>query len=297
MKKLLALVLSVIMVAGLFAGCNGDKDKDKKSSSGAASVKVNKDGKIDLTITYDTIGEESKKVAAKVGSGKHVQSILIPDENATIYVPAGKTATLKYTINPSDAADPSVYFESSNTDIVKVDKDGKVLGIEAGCTTVKIITNDRNFKASVKVVVYRVDNDETKIAEMLSLINKARTDAGLTELPESKILTRAATERAFEEAAEGDGKMDDTRVLKDAEGNYKTQSTVYSDYGIYVRGSAQIYSWGDTYDTVKTAYDAIVKNEDNKKTLLSADGEYSYIGIGCFKSNDITYWCIMLYLE
>lgn len=294
MKKLLAILLTLCMLIGAFAGCSDDAD-ETGSQSGGKKPSNKTDSGISLDVEYATLGEASKKVDAKVPEGgKHVQSISA--EESTLYIEIGTLGQIKTTIVPADASDQSIYYESDNEEIVKVDANGQILGVEAGCATVTATTNDRNFKAKVRVYVYRVENDAEKVTEMLGLINAARVDAGLSEMPVSEQLNAAATARAFEEAAEQDGKMDDVRPIKNADGENKSNSTVFSDFDIYARGSTRIYVW-DSFDNVQAAYDAIVKNEDNKNVLLSDDSQYSYIGAGCYQYEKVTYWCILMYLK
>ncbi len=299
MKKILAIVLAAIMLAGIMTACGGGGEASKGTPSKSANgddIVVQEGGKISLEITHESLGAASVKKDANVGSGKHVQSIKVDEADKVVYVQAGKTAQLKYAILPSDAADPSVYFESKNTDIVKVDATGKVLGVEAGSTVVEITANDRNFKTKVTVVVYRVSNDDTKITEMLTLINNARKDANLSELTIDATLNYASTERAFEEAAEADGKMDDTRPLKDSSGKNKAQGTVFSDYNIFTRGSNRLYVWDDFKD-VQAAFDALMAVEENKTAILSDDTKFNYMGAGTFEHEGCVYWCVMMYLK
>ncbi len=300
MKRILAILLCAFLVVGLLAACGGNdatsSSKTTGSKSNTASVEVveNDDGTISLDVTYETIGEASQKVTPNVGSGKHVQSITAKD--AVVYLEIGKVAKLEPVILPADAADPSVYYESGNENVVKVDKDGQILGVEAGSTDIIMHTNDRNFKATVTVIVYRVGTDEEKTNALIEKINAARKEAGVAELETKNILVAAATERAFEEAAEGDKKMDDERPTKNADGSAKTNAKLLGpsncDYATWVNAKACLYSWKSDAD-VDAMYQSFMENEDNKKLLLS-DGTYQYIGTGVYEHGGISYWCILL---
>ena len=290
MKKLIAILLATVMVVALFAGCDNTGTSSGSKKPGGSNQKQG----ITLDVEFEKIGEPSKKAEANVGDGKHIQTLSVVENEMSLEI--GKVGQIKTKIVPEDAADKSLYYESDDETIAKVDKDGKVLGVEAGIATISVISNDRNFKAKVKVTVYRAENDQKKIDEMIKLINDARKAANLSELPTKAELNAAATARAFEEAVEKDKKMDDTRPIKDSKGENKAHSTVLSDFDIYARGSTRIYVW-DSYKDVQSAYDAIVKNEDNKNVLLCDDSQYSYIGAGCFTDGRTTYWCILLYLK
>lgn len=293
MKKLIALALAAVMLGGFMTACNKEPEKKPASSKGQEIV-VESDGKINLEVTYAELGNPSQKKPANVGSGKHVQSVTVNKE--VVYVPIGTIGQIETTILPADAADPSIYYESQNEEIVKVDEKGQVLGVEAGATVVKMTTNDRNFNAEVTVVVYRVAPDETRVNEMITLINQKRKDEGLAEIAIDTTLNYAATERAFEEAAEGDGKMDDTRVFTDANGEFKPHSTTYSDYSIWARGTTRIYIW-NSFKDVQAAFDAIMEVDANKEVILAGDDKYNNLGVGCFDYSGSTYWCILMYLR
>ena len=292
MKKLIAILLATVMVVGLFAACN---DNTGTSSGGKQPNNKKEDNGISLDVEYAEIGDPSKKADAKVPEGgKHIQTLSVEEKEMTLEI--GTVGQIKTKIVPDDAADKSLYYESSNEAVAKVDKNGKVLGVESGIATITVISNDRNFKAKVEVTVYRVKTDEEKANEMITLINNARKEANLGEMPVKAELNAAATARAFEEAVEKDKKMDDTRPIKDSKGENKAHATIFEDFDIYTRGTTRIYVW-DSYKDVQSAYDAIVKNEDNKNVLLSDDSKYSYIGAGCFTDGKTTYWCILLYLK
>ena len=306
MKKILAILLCVFMVVGLLAAC-GDGNETASSkpatdtasvdNTGTASVEVveQDDGTISLDVTYAEIGAASEKKTPEIPEGKkHVQSISVKDK--TVYLEIGKVVKIEPTILPADAADPSIYWSSENEGVAKVDKDGQVLGIEAGATKIVLETNDRHNKAEVTVIVYRVGTDTEKTTAMIEKINAARKEAGLAELETSDILVAAATERAFEEAAEGDKKMDDERPTKNPDGSAKTNAQLLSikgDYALWFNAKACLYSWKNDAD-VDAMYNSFMENENNKNQLL-ADGNYQYIGAGVYEHKGISYWCILLY--
>lgn len=313
MKKTLAILLCVFMVVGLLAACGEGGDTTASSqkpanstgtvsvdNTGTASVEIveQDDGTIALDVTYAEIGAASEKKTPNIPEGKkHVQSVAVKDD--VVFLEIGKVVKIEPTILPADAADPSIYWSSENEGVAKVDKDGQVLGVEAGSTDIVLETNDRHFKAKVTVIVYRAGTDAEKTAAMVEKINAARKAAGLAELDastkEGKILTAAATERAFEEAAEGDKKMDDERPTKNADGSAKTNAQllgVKGDYAIWYNAKACLYSWKNDAD-VDAMYNAFMENENNKAQLL-ADGTYQYIGVGVFEHKGVSYWCILL---
>ena len=65
----------------------------------------------------------------------------------------GKTLTLKATITPSDLADKSVTWKSSNKKVATVSSSGKVKGVKAGTATITCTSNATGLKATCKVTV------------------------------------------------------------------------------------------------------------------------------------------------
>lgn len=66
---------------------------------------------------------------------------------------AGKTTTLKATVAPSDTTDKSVTWDSSNTKVATVSKNGKVSAKAAGTATITATTADGSKKVTCKVTV------------------------------------------------------------------------------------------------------------------------------------------------
>ena len=73
---------------------------------------------------------------------------------STIYLTKGKSKTLKATVSPSNAANKSVKWSSSNKKIATVSTRGKVTGKKAGSTTITVKAKDGSGKKAIcKVVV------------------------------------------------------------------------------------------------------------------------------------------------
>lgn len=290
MKKIIAMLLAVVMCLGLLVSCGGENSGDASS----AGTQVNDTGKtINTDVNMASIGEESVKKDVSVPAGSaHVISLTL-DKNV-LPVAIGTTGKISYTVKPETAYDSSVYFVSANPDIAKVDKDGNVLAVACGSTTIDVITNDQGFKRTVQVVVHQNEGNEAKSKEMIDLINKARVANEQSELKsESAALNAAANQRAFEEAVDvvnnKEKVMNDTRTGK--------QTTIFADYGIWVRASAACYVWGDYSNDTQKAYDALVESDANKAALGISGTEkvdYDNIAVGYFVFNDVTYWCVLL---
>ena len=288
MKKVIALLLAVIMVCGLMVGCG-----DSKEPAGSAGAPVKTSGKkIDLNVKLDTIGEESKPVKTEVPEGKaHIISIALDKTDLSIAL--GTKQQITYTVKPDSAFDKSVYYESQNTNVAKVDKDGYVLGVGCGTTDIVVKTNDQGFKRVVTVVVHQNAGDDKKAEEMLNLINKGREANNQAAFTSDDVaLKAAANQRALEEAVDMVNNkakaMDDKRTDK--------TTTIFADYDIFVRQNAALYVWGDYSKDTKKAYEALVKNEDNAKALGIKGGEVNYdnVAVGYFVFNNVTYWCVLM---
>ncbi len=295
MKKIIALILVVMMAFGVMVGCG---EEEAPASAGAPIKTSGK--KIDLTVNFEKIGAESKQVKTEIPEGKpHVISISV--DQKVIPLQLGTKSKITYSILPETAYDKSVWYESSNTAIAKVDKDGNVLGVGCGSTEIIVRTNDQSFKRIVTVIVYQNGGNKDKAKEMLDLINKGREANNKDRDEENKLapltandeaLNAAANQRALEEAVD---MVNNKKKAMDKERTDKT-STIYADYGIFVRQNIELCVWGDYSKDTKKAYDALVKSEANAKSLgIMGDANVSYdnIAIGYFVFNDVTYWYIL----
>ena len=73
---------------------------------------------------------------------------------SNITLKKGGSETLKATLVPSNATNKTVYWESSNTAIAKVDfKKGRVSGVKAGTATITVITEDGDIREFCEVTV------------------------------------------------------------------------------------------------------------------------------------------------
>ena len=82
----------------------------------------------------------------------------VPVTGITVSQPAlsiteGETATISYTVEPSDASVKGVAFSSSDPGVATVDENGVVTAVSPGTATITVTTRDGGFKASVTVTV------------------------------------------------------------------------------------------------------------------------------------------------
>lgn len=76
----------------------------------------------------------------------------------------GSSETLGLTIVPNNATNQSVTWSSSNTNIVKVDSNGTITGVDTGKATITVKTKDGNKTAKCVVTVSNVQIDVTDIS-------------------------------------------------------------------------------------------------------------------------------------
>ncbi|MEE1530759.1 MAG: Ig-like domain-containing protein [Clostridia bacterium] len=76
---------------------------------------------------------------------------------STLDIKVGETATLTATINPTNATNKNVTWESDNTQIATVDTAGKVTAIKEGTAKITVKTKDGNYTATCIVTVSKND--------------------------------------------------------------------------------------------------------------------------------------------
>lgn len=83
-------------------------------------------------------------------TGTKVKSVSL---KKSVSVKKGKSVTLKAKFKPEDASNRTVSWNSSNTKVATVNKDGKVKGIKKGKSTITVTTEDGQKKAKCTVTV------------------------------------------------------------------------------------------------------------------------------------------------
>ena len=109
-----------------------------------------KPGQADITVTTEDGGKTATcevKVSEKVYP---VTSVSL--DKTSVEMTEGDEITLTATVNPSNATNKNVTWSSSNTEVAVV-KDGKVTALKPGLTTIEVLTEDGDKKASCKVIV------------------------------------------------------------------------------------------------------------------------------------------------
>lgn len=127
------------------------------SSSNEKVAKVDKNGVITAlkagtaTIKCKSVDNPMLSATCKVTVAIKATGIKLSSSSTSVY--ETKTKTLTATVSPGDATDKTVSWKSSNTKVVKVDKNGKITGVKPGTAYITATTANGEFSAKCKVTV------------------------------------------------------------------------------------------------------------------------------------------------
>ena len=111
------------------------------------------------TVTASTTDGSQRKASIAIHAGKHVTGVQMIRRHA--YIDAGETATAGANIEPRDALNNNMTWESSNTYVVTASGNTnhkmKLTGINHGDAVVTGTTEDGGFQTSIKVTVGEFD--------------------------------------------------------------------------------------------------------------------------------------------
>ena len=140
MKKKFAFI-SILFALSLI-GCSENKNDFNNASSGnnppfENNVETPNDGKVKgVSLNYESIS-----------------------------LKLGKTLTLVASIDPYDATNQEVTWESSNTDVATVSSNGTVTSVSTGTSTIKVTTNEGGYTGSCLVTVFEETNEDTYVPD------------------------------------------------------------------------------------------------------------------------------------
>ena len=124
------------------------------SSSATTVATVDNSGKV------TAVGGGSATITAKCGGKSATCSVTVtvPVESVSLNkteltINKGESETLTATINPSDATDKTLEWQSSNTAAATVDNTGKVTAVYAGNTTITVSASGKTATCLVTVVI------------------------------------------------------------------------------------------------------------------------------------------------
>ncbi|MBR1628842.1 MAG: Ig domain-containing protein [Lachnospiraceae bacterium] len=124
-------------------------DKSVATISATGVVKGIKIGKATITVTSM---DGNKSAVCKV-TVKPIPIKSVKLSKTKLNLAIGKKATLKATINPSNATNKAVTWKTSNKKIATVTSKGVVKGVKKGKATITVTTKDGKKTASCKVTV------------------------------------------------------------------------------------------------------------------------------------------------
>ena len=227
----------------------------------------------DGTVKAVGAGEATIKVTAQDGSGKYAEckvTVSAPTKPVTnvslnkteLKLEVSGTEKLEAKVEPNDATNQNVKWESSNNDVATVEQDGTVKAVSAGEVTIKVTAQDGSGKyAECKVTVSaptkpvtNVSLNKTELKLEVSGTEKLEatvepSDASNKDVTWSSSNETVATVADGTVTAKAEGTA--TITVTTAEGNHQATCTVtvtpktvqISD--IQVQGTASLYV-GDT---------------------------------------------------
>ena len=131
------------------------KSSDDSVAKVAQNGKVTAKGNGSAIITVTT-NDQSKTATCEITVAQWITSITL-DKSALVLTEGASGTVSVASITPENANDKSVTWESDNTLVAKVDKNGKVTAVANGTTTIKATANDGSGKSSsCSVEVYKI---------------------------------------------------------------------------------------------------------------------------------------------
>lgn len=107
------------------------------------------------TITV-TCGDKSGTITITVNVA--VTSVTVAE--AEVNLTAGENATIQATVNPSDATDKTITYQSDNTAVATVDANGKITAVSAGTATITVSCGGKTTTVTVTVTAKEDDKED-----------------------------------------------------------------------------------------------------------------------------------------
>lgn len=178
-KIVIAIVVIAIIIILLLKSCSGKKEQfnitfDTRGGSTVAALKVDKDGRIPkpadptkegyifdgwyyngelFDFNTKVTGDITLEARWRAGDANEAAVTGVTLNQTTLAMKPDETATLIATVQPSDAKDKSLTWESSDESIVTVDENGNIRAIKAGTATITVTTKDGGYKATATITV------------------------------------------------------------------------------------------------------------------------------------------------
>ncbi|BCN29267.1 carbohydrate binding domain-containing protein [Anaeromicropila herbilytica] len=166
------------------------RTSNKKVATVSKKGKIMAKGYGSAKITIQSADKKEKRTITVKVPEIPVTKVTVSPEEKTITV--GNTFLLKATIMPKDASIRNLSYKSSNQNVATVDSKGKVKGINAGCTTITVITLDGKKQTTCKVTVKQ---KEVKVKSVTLALKSVDLYEGETKELEIEIKPDNATNK------------------------------------------------------------------------------------------------------
>ena len=103
---------------------------------------------------------------AETPSDGKVKGVSLNYESVSLKL--GKTLTLVASVDPYDATNQEVTWESSNTEVATVSSNGTITSVSTGTSTIKVTTSEGGYTASCAVTVIEETNEDTYVPDTSS---------------------------------------------------------------------------------------------------------------------------------
>ncbi len=127
---------------------------NKKVATVSSSGKVKAVGKGSAVITCTSVDNPRVKTTCKITVKVKVTGVELNRSKGSLY--EGYTGKLKATVSPSSASNKDVTWSSSNTKVLKVDKNGKLTAIKPGKAVITVKTENGGFKDTCTITVKKL---------------------------------------------------------------------------------------------------------------------------------------------
>jgi hypothetical protein len=111
------------------------------------------DSQLSVALPFKTYGEDRFTIRKSVPAAPPVAVTGVSLNENTLTLSVGDTDTLIATVQPADASNRNVAWESDDTDIATVDASGLVEAIAAGVANITVTTDDGGFTDTCEVTV------------------------------------------------------------------------------------------------------------------------------------------------
>ena len=117
-----------------------------------------------VSYSGDRVAEMFKKVGLNIAGTAAVTGVSVAPSEMSLY--KNQTKQLTAAVEPQDAQNIAVKWQSSNPDIASVDEYGNVTGVSEGQTTITATTEDGGFKASCTVTVSQANAGDLAVLKL-----------------------------------------------------------------------------------------------------------------------------------